>query len=74
VVHDVQPLAVVRVKLLADSRSRESCGPPGQLRGRLTWLPGLTGYLRLTIRHERYANLFAAFVALGATITAFKTL
>ncbi|MBM7820367.1 transposase [Cellulosimicrobium cellulans] len=34
----------------------------------------LTGYRRLTIRYERHANLFAAFVALGATITAFKKL
>lgn len=47
--------------------------------GRHRWkvertLAWLTGYRRLTIRYERHGNLFAAFVALGATITAWKKL
>ncbi|WP_425957030.1 IS5 family transposase [Xylanimonas sp. McL0601] len=47
--------------------------------GRHRWkvertLAWLTGYRRLTIRYERHGKLYAAFVALGATITAFKKL
>jgi hypothetical protein len=34
----------------------------------------LFGYRRLTIRYERHANLFCAFLTLTATITCFKKL
>ena len=34
----------------------------------------LTGYRRLTIRYERHAHLFAAFLSLAATITCYKKL
>jgi hypothetical protein len=34
----------------------------------------LTGYRRLTIRYERHAHLFAAFLSLAAAITCFKKL
>jgi transposase len=34
----------------------------------------LTGYRRLTIRHERHATLFAAFLSLAAALTCFKKL
>lgn len=34
----------------------------------------LTGYRRLTIRYERTANLFAAFLTLAATLTCWKKL
>jgi transposase len=34
----------------------------------------LFNYRRLTIRHERHANNFAAFLTLAATLVAFKKL
>ena len=34
----------------------------------------LTGYRRLTIRYERHAHLFGAFLSLAATLTCFKKL
>jgi transposase len=34
----------------------------------------LTGYRRLTIRYERSARLFAAFLTLAATLTCYKKL
>jgi transposase len=34
----------------------------------------LTGYRRLTLRYERKANHFLAFLTLGATLTCFKKL
>ena len=34
----------------------------------------LTGYRRLTLRYERTAQLFAAFLTLGATLTRYKRL
>jgi hypothetical protein len=34
----------------------------------------LFGYHRLSIRYDRYANLFCAFLTLAATITCFKKL
>jgi transposase len=34
----------------------------------------LAGYRRLTIRYERHAHLFAAFLSLAATITCYKKL
>jgi transposase len=34
----------------------------------------LTGYRRLTLRHERSARLFAAFLTLAATLTCYKKL
>jgi transposase len=34
----------------------------------------LTGYRRLTLRYERYAKHFLAFLTLGATITCYKKL
>jgi transposase len=34
----------------------------------------LGGYRRLTIRYERHANLFAAFLSLAATLTCWKKL
>jgi transposase len=34
----------------------------------------LTGYRRLTLRYERNANHFCAFLTLGATLTCFKKL
>ncbi|TLW93975.1 transposase [Saccharomonospora piscinae] len=34
----------------------------------------LTGYRRLTIRYERAANHFAAFLTLAATLTSWKKL
>ncbi len=36
-----------------------------------TWL---TGYRRLTIRYERSARLFTAFLTLAATLTCYKKL
>jgi hypothetical protein len=37
----------------------------------ISWL---TGYRRLTIRYERKANHFLAFLTLAATLTCFKRL
>lgn len=34
----------------------------------------LFGYHRLSIRYERYANHFCAFLTLGAALTCFKKL
>lgn len=34
----------------------------------------LFGYRRLTIRYERYANHFSAFLTLAATLTCYKKL
>jgi hypothetical protein len=34
----------------------------------------LTGYRRLTLRYERCARLFTAFLTLAATLTCYKTL
>jgi hypothetical protein len=34
----------------------------------------LTGYRRLTLRHERSARLFTAFLTLAATFTCYKKL
>lgn len=34
----------------------------------------LTGYRRLTLRYERKATHFCAFLTLGATLTGFKKL
>lgn len=47
--------------------------------GRYRWkvertIAWLSGYRRLTIRYERHANLFAAFLCLAATITCWKKL
>ena len=47
--------------------------------GRHRWKIGRTiawliGYRRLTIRYERHAHLFAAFLSLAAAITCFKKL
>ena len=47
--------------------------------GRYRWkiertIAWLTGYRRLTIRYERHAHLFAAFLSLAAAITCFKKL
>ena len=47
--------------------------------GRHRWvversLAWLTGYRRLTIRYERSARLFAAFLTLAATLTCYKKL
>ena len=47
--------------------------------GRHRWvversLAWLTGYRRLTIRYERSARLFAAFLTLAATLTCYKRL
>lgn len=36
--------------------------------------PLLTGYSRLTIRYERKAHLFGAFLSLAAALTCFKKL
>ena len=45
--------------------------------GRHRWvversLAWLTGYRRLTLRYERSAQLFTAFLTLGATLTCYK--
>ena len=37
----------------------------------LAWL---TGYRRLTLRYERRARLFGAFLTLGAALTCYKKL
>jgi transposase len=47
--------------------------------GRHRWviersLAWLTGYRRLTLRYERSARLFAAFLTLAATVTCYKKL
>jgi transposase len=47
--------------------------------GRHRWviersLAWLTGYRRLTLRYERCARLFAAFLTLAATLTCYKRL
>jgi transposase len=47
--------------------------------GRHRWviersLAWLTGYRRLTLRYERSARLFAAFLTLAATLTCYKKL
>jgi transposase len=47
--------------------------------GRHRWkiertLAWLTGYRRLTLRYERHADLFAAFLCLAAAIVCFKKL
>ena len=47
--------------------------------GRYRWkiertIAWLTDYRRLTIRYERHAHLFAAFLSLAAAITCFKKL
>src|SRR4029077_15970936 len=52
---------------------------PGARLGRHRWkierpIAWLTGYRRLTIRYERHAHLFAAFLSLAAAITCFKKL
>ena len=36
--------------------------------------PGLTGYRRLTLRYERCARLFTAFLTLAAALTCYKKL
>jgi transposase len=51
----------------------------GQRLGRHRWkvertIAWLTGYRRLTIRYERHATLFAAFLSLAAALTCFKKL
>ena len=47
--------------------------------GRHRWviersLAWLTGYRRLTLRYERSAQLFTAFLTLAATLTCYKKL
>ena len=47
--------------------------------GRRRWvversLAWLTGYHRLTLRYERSARLFTAFLTLAATLTCYKKL
>ena len=47
--------------------------------GRHRWviersLAWLTGYRRLTLRYERSAKLFTAFLTLAATLTCYKRL
>lgn len=37
-------------------------------------IAGLTGYRRLTLRYERKATHFCAFLTLGTTLTCFKKL
>ena len=53
----------------------ESAQRPGRHRWvierTMAWL---TGYRRVTLRYERYASHFLAFLTLGATITCYKKL
>ncbi len=51
----------------------------GERLGRYRWviertIAWFTGYRRLTIRYERKASHFAAFLTLGAAITCYKKL
>ena len=52
---------------------------PIELLGRQRWviersIAWLTGYRRLTLRYERCARLFTAFLTLAATLTCYKKL
>jgi transposase len=58
--------------------ARRGIEPTDRL-GRHRWkversIAWLTGYRRLTLRYERKANLFAAFLTLAATLTCYKHL
>jgi transposase len=63
----------------SSSASPAAASTPATALGRHRWkiersIAWLTGYRRLTIRYERHAHLFAAFLSLAAAITSFKKL
>jgi len=70
--------AWLRVRRITPRIARRGVGASTRL-GRHRWvversLAWLTGYRRLTLRCERSARLFAAFLTLAATLTCYKKL
>ncbi|WP_431521565.1 transposase [Actinomadura madurae] len=56
-------------------RGIESSERLGRHRGKIErTIAWIFGYRRLTVRHERSANLFAVFLTLAATLTCWKQL
>jgi hypothetical protein len=66
------------VKVAAERRARRGVETSTRL-GRHHWVversfAWLTGYRRLTLRYERCARLFTAFLTLAAALTCYKKL
>ena len=69
---------ILRERRIGDRIARRGIETSTRL-GRHRWavertIAWLGGYRRLTIRYERHGHLFAAFLALAATITCYKKL